>query len=239
MQALYVDSFYFNNYSLQWLLIIIASIISLIASALVNGAYKKYSKKQALCKKTGAEVARSILQANGIFDIKIEKATGGTLSDHFDPKAKTIRLSNGIYDGTSIAALAVAAHEVGHALQYAQNYIPIKVRNTILPLANIGSSLAFPIILLGIFLGGIEPLINAGIILFLAVLAFQIITLPVEFNASKRALRALCDNGYLVDNESSGAKSVLFAAAGTYVASVLASVLTLLRLLLLSKRSNR
>lgn len=239
MQALYVNSFYFTDYSLQWLLIIAASFISIIASTLVNGAYKKYSKQPSLCRKTGADVARSILQANGIFDVEIEKSQGGTLSDHFDPKAKTIRLSSGIYDGTSIASLAVAAHEVGHALQYAQNYIPIKVRNIILPVANIGSSLAFPIILLGIFLGGIEPLINAGIILFLAVLAFQLITLPVEFNASNRALRALNDNGYLVDNESRGAKKVLSAAAGTYVASLLASVLTLLRLLLLSKRSNR
>lgn len=239
MQTLYVNSFYFNEYSMQWFLIILASVISLIASALVNGAYKKYSKKQASCKKTGAEVAHQILQANGIFDIKIERAPGGELSDHFDPKAKTIRLSNGIFDGTSIAALAVAAHEVGHALQYAQNYIPIKVRNTILPLANIGSTLAFPIILFGVFLGGIEMLINVGIILFLAVLIFQIITLPVEFNASKRAISALCDNGYLMFDEVPKAKKVLAAAAMTYVASVLASVLTLLRLLLLSRRSNR
>lgn len=239
MQALYVDSFYFNQYYMQWALIALASLISIIASTAVNSAYKKYSKVQASCNKTGADTARQILQSNGIFDIKIEHSQGGELSDHFDPKAKVIRLSSGIYNGTSIAALAVAAHEVGHAIQYSKNYLPIKVRNSILPVANIGSALAFPIILLGIFLGGIEALINAGIVLFLAVIAFQIVTLPVEFNASRRAIQALTDNGCLMLDEEKSAKKVLTAAALTYVASVLASVLTLLRLLLLSRRNNR
>lgn len=236
MQALYTDFIYLSQYSLQWILIIVTFLISLLATFFVSSAYKKYSSVQAQSKKTGAEAARQILQTNGIFDITIERANGGTLSDHFDPRSKVIRLSDEIFDGTSIAALAVAAHEVGHAIQYQQNYLPIKLRNVILPVANIGSSLAFPIILLGIFLGGIESLINAGIILFLAVLAFQIITLPVEFNASSRAMRALEENGYLANTEFLGARRVLRAAASTYVASVLASVLTLARLLLISRR---
>ena len=166
-------------------------------------------------------------------------ATTGHLTDHFDPRSKVIRLSEGVYNGTSIASVAVAAHECGHAIQHNEDYKPIKVRNAILPVANIGSSLALPLVLLGIFLGGFEILTTVGIALFLAVVLFQLVTLPVEFNASRRAMVSMEGLGILDDGELPGARRVLTAAAMTYVASVLSSLLSLMRLLLLSRSRRR
>lgn len=231
--------FYFSSdYALQWLLILAALIVGTVASAGVHSAYNKYSKVASAAGKTGAQAAKEILEANGIYDIRIEPAPGGQLSDHFDPKAKVIRLSKGVYDGTSVAALGIAAHEVGHAIQYDTDYFPIKLRNAILPVANLGSALAFPVVILGLLFGGAasELIINIGIALFLAVLAFQLITLPVEFNASSRALACLEAGGYVNQSEKSGSRAVLRAAAMTYVAGVIATLFTLLRLLLIARR---
>ncbi len=229
---------YSSDYALQYLLMFAALILGLVASAGVRSAYNKYSRIQNRRRVTGAEVAQRILSNNGIFDVKVV-ATTGHLTDHFDPRSKVIRLSEGVYNGTSIASVAVAAHECGHAIQHNEDYKPIKVRNAILPVANIGSSLALPLVLLGIFLGGFEILTTVGIALFLAVVLFQLVTLPVEFNASRRAMVSMEGLGILDDGELPGARRVLTAAAMTYVASVLSSLLSLMRLLLLSRSRRR
>ena len=221
---------------LEWSLFGVALIIALAAQASVMGAYKKYSKVQASRGITGAEVARRMVQGLGV-DVVLHN--GGQLSDHFNPKTNTIGLSPEVYNGTNVAAIGIAAHEAGHALQYDQGYAPIKLRNGILPLAKIGSLAAIPLIIMGIFFGidyGMPWIIDVGIFLFLGVLAFQLITLPVEFNASRRALTALDNNIYLTPEESVGAKRVLRAAAMTYVAAVAVSALQLLRLILIANR---
>ncbi len=233
--------FYFSSdYALQWLLIIAALIVGSVASIGVRSAYNRYSKVASSSGKTGAQAAKEILEANGIYDIRIEPSPGAQLSDHFDPKAKVIRLSKGVYDGTSVAALGIAAHEVGHAIQYDTEYFPIKLRNAILPVANLGSALAFPVVILGILIGGAASvlIINIGIALFLAVSAFQLTTLPVEFNASSRALTCLESGGYVSQEEKSGSRAVLRAAAMTYVAGVIATLFTLLRLLLIARNRD-
>ena len=233
--------FYFSSdYALQWLLIIAALIVGSVASIGVRSAFNRFSRVASSSGKTGAQVAKEILEANGIYDIRIEPSPGAQLSDHFDPKGKVIRLSQGIYDGTSVAALGIAAHEVGHAIQYDTDYFPIKLRNAILPIANLGSALAFPVVILGILIGGTasELIINIGIALFLAVLAFQLITRPVEFNASSRARTCLESGGYVSQEEKAGSRSVLRAAAMTYVAGVIATLFTLLRLLLIARNRD-
>ena len=170
---------------------------------------------------------------NGLQNVKIQ-AVSGSLSDHYDPRGNVIRLSDSVRSDVSVASIGVAAHEAGHAVQYAKGYLPIKIRNTILPIANIGSKLSVPLILLGIILS-FEPLVTFGILAFSAVLLFQLVTLPVEFNASKRALATLSENNILQDEELTGAKKVLSAAAMTYVAAVLVSLMQLLRLVLINR----
>lgn len=200
----------------------------------VSSAYNKYSKINNMRGITGAETARHILDANGLFDVPIE-IIPGKLTDHYDPKAKVMRLSNDVYRGTSIAAVGVAAHESGHALQDQQNYIPIRIRNSIFPVVNFSSQFSWIIFFVGLIFG-FSSLVNIGIILFAAVVVFQIITLPVEFNASNRAIAILEERGILYDDELSGAKAVLSAAAMTYVAAALMAIAQLLRLLALSNR---
>ncbi len=179
-------------------------------------------------------VARRILDQNGLFNVRIEM-TSGNLTDHYDPRTNVIRLSESVYHSTSVASIGVAAHEVGHAIQYSKGYLPIKIRNAVIPITNIGSSLAFPLAILGVVFS-FEPLITLGIFLFIAVVFFQFITLPVEFNASRRALTTLKNDNILVGEEYDGAKKVLTAAALTYVGALLVAIGNLLRLLAITGR---
>lgn len=221
-----------------YILVIIGIVICIAASTNVSRVYNKYSKMKSVRQVTAADVAKEILNRAGITDVKVEMI-GGRLTDHFDPRSKTVRLSEGTYNSTSVAAIGVAAHECGHVIQFYRSYLPIRIRNLIVPVANIGSMLSWPIILFGAIFG-IGYLVNIGIVLFVGVLIFQLVTLPVEFNASSRALRILRDNGILVGDECVAAGKVLGAAAMTYVAGAITTALQLLRFLLLfgRRRSN-
>lgn len=214
-------------------LVLPAILLSMWAQTKVSSTFTKYSKHGSQSGMTGYDSARKILDANGLHHIKIEKVAGN-LTDHYDPKNNVIRLSESVYDRPTVAAMGVAAHEAGHAVQHSVGYAPIKWRNTVLPVANIGSQAAVPLAILGL-LFGFEPLVSAGIILFAAVVLFQLVTLPVEFNASNRAIEILGSSGMLNTNEVKGVKKVLSAAAMTYVAAALASVMNLLRLILISR----
>jgi len=214
-----------------YILLIPALILALYAQQKVHSTFAHYSRVPARAMRTGAQVARELLDHAGLRDVPVELIRG-TLSDHYDPRARVMRLSPEVYHGTSIAALAVAAHETGHALQHAGNYVPLSLRNGLFPVANIGSQMAFPLFFLGLIFAA-EPLMTLGIWLFLAALAFQVITLPVEYDASGRALRLLAAGGYLGNDEVPKAKAVLNAAALTYVAAVAVAVMHLLRLLIL------
>ena len=213
-------------------LIIPAIIISFIAQAKVSSTFSKYSRVSSMRGMTASEVARKILDMNGLTNVAIEHIKGN-LTDHYDPKSKILRLSDTVFSSNSVAALGVAAHECGHAIQHAYGYVPLKLRNSVFPVVSFSSSAAVPIIILG-FLINTPVLINLGIILFSAVVLFQIITLPVEFNASSRALSILEKSYFLEETEIKSAKKVLSAAALTYVASALMSIMQLLRLIILS-----
>ncbi len=219
-----------------WWILLPAIIFGFIAQMMVRNTYKSQSRIKTHKNITGRRMAAWILKQNGLDDVKIRQIRG-RLSDHYDPRAKELRLSTNVHNGTDVAALGIAAHEAGHALQHARSYAPIAVRNTVYPAANFGSNLGPILVIGGLFLGSVPFLINLGIILFAFAVAFTILTLPIEFNASGRAIRILQKSGAMTERELSGAKKVLRAAAMTYVASALASVLTLLRLILLS-RSN-
>ena len=223
-------------YDPTYMLVVIGLIITLIASANVNGTFKKYDKVLSRRGITGAMVARKNLDANGLQNIRIERVSGN-LTDHFSPKEGVIRLSDATYNSTSVAALGVAAHECGHAVQHQVGYVPIKVRNSIVPVVNICSHLAIPIILIGLFIS--QPLALFGVVLYCAVFAFQLITLPTETNASARAITTLYDMGILDEDELRGTKKVLKAAAMTYFASAAATALQILRLLLLVSGNRR
>lgn len=226
--------FYYDYYYL--ILVVPAIIISLFAQVKVQSTYKKYAKMMSARSMTATEVVRQILRGNGIGAVDVQRVSGN-LTDHFDPKANVIRLSDTVYGDCSVASIGVAAHEAGHAVQYATGYLPIKLRNAVLPAANIGSRLSVPLILLGL-LFGMQPLVEFGILLFSFVLLFQLITLPVEFNASRRAIQTLSGNGILQGEELTGAKKVLGVAAMTYVAATITTAMQLLRLVLLSRRRN-
>lgn len=222
--------FYDNVY---FLTVIPALIISLWAQIKVKSSFAKYSKKP--CHLSGLEAAQKVLFANGVTDVRIEMVSGN-LTDHYDPKANVIRLSESVCHTRSIAAVGVAAHEAGHAVQYATGYSPIRIRAAILPLCQLGSNLSMPLLLFGL-LFSFYPLVQLGILFFCATLLFQLVTLPVEFNASRRAMNTLRETGILSNAQDvKGARSVLSAAAMTYVASVIVSVLQLLRLLALAGR---
>lgn len=218
-------------------LIVPAIIISLIAQMRVTSTFSKFSRVSNTRGLTGADVARRILDANGLTNVVIEHVRGN-LTDHYDPRARVLRLSDSVFSSRSVAALGVAAHECGHAIQHAKGYSPLKIRNSVFPLVNISSSLAVPIIILG-FIFNTPFLVDAGIILFSAVVFFQLVTLPVEFNASSRALAILEDSYFLDGSEIKSARKVLSAAALTYVASALVSVMQLLRLIILSNNRRR
>ena len=211
-------------------------ILSLWASSNVNSTFNRYSRQNSRRGITGAEAARRVLSANGVTGVRIERVSGN-LTDHFDPKTNVIRLSDNVYGNTSTAAIGVACHEAGHAVQYAVNYAPMRVRAAVIPLTNFGSKLAMPLILLGLLLSGVGyffyELVYIGIACFGLSLVFQLVTLPVEFNASNRAIRAIDDADILTDEELVGAKKTLRAAAMTYVAATAVALAQLLRLILL------
>lgn len=214
-----------------YFLLIPGLILALYAQSKVRSAFAKYSRVPARTYKTGADVARELLDQAGLHDVPVERIDG-QLSDHYDPRQRVMRLSPEVYSGNSIAALAVAAHETGHAIQHAANYVPLNIRNGLFPVASLGSQMAFPLFFIG-FLFASESMMTIGIWFFIAALAFQVVTLPVEFDASRRAMRLLDAGGYLTREEAPGAKAVLSAAALTYVAAVAVSLLHLLRLLVL------
>lgn len=218
------------------IILIPALIFSLIAQLMVKGAFSKYSGVRNSRGYTGADAARAILDRNGLSYIRIEHING-ELTDHYDPSANVIRLSDSVYNNDSVAAVGVAAHEEGHAVQYAEGYGPIKVRSAIIPITQFGSNLSTPLVIFGIIFSS-NVLITAGILLFCTVVLFQAITLPVEFNASGRALKVLREEHFLDDDEMKGAKSVLTAAALTYVAAMFSALASLARLLLIRNRNN-
>lgn len=218
------------------LLVVPALLLSLIAQARVQSAYKRYSKLPNLRGLTGARAAEAVLAHYGVQGVRIEHVRG-RLNDHYDPRDNVIRLSDGVYGGCSVAAVGIACHEAGHAAQYALGYVPIRVRNGLLRPAQIGSQISWPLAIGGLFLGS-QPLVLFGIILYVAVMLFQLITLPVEFNASRRALAVIDETGLLSGAERDGAAKVLRAAAMTYVAAFAVTAANLLRLLLLANRRN-
>ena len=217
-----------------YMLVIIGILISMAASANVNGSFRKYSRIMARRGIRAEQAAETILRNAGIFDVTIQRVQGN-LTDHYDPRSKTLRLSDTVYGSSSVSAIGVAAHECGHAIQHDRGYIPLKLRGFLVPIVNFASRLSIPLILLGLFLGYVG-LAHLGVILFSAVLIFQLVTLPVEFNASSRALLVLNSSNILSDDEVGSARKVLRAAALTYVASALATALQLFRLILLTNR---
>lgn len=221
---------FFPFYDPTWIILLPALILSLWAQARVNSTFSKYSRVDNRAGYTGAEVARRILDMNGLYNVTIEHINGN-LTDHFDPKTNVVRLSDATYNSRSVGAIGVAAHEVGHAIQHATGYSPIRFRNAIVPAVNICNALSMPLLILGLFLS--YTLVELGIILFSATVLFQLVTLPVEFNASNRALKTLEGQNMLAGDELTGASKVLKAAAMTYVAAAVTSILSLLRLVLL------
>ena len=228
---------YYYGFDWTYLVIVLPCILlSMWASSSVNSTFKKYSQVNSIRRLTGAEAAQRVLSANGVRGVRIERVSGN-LTDHYDPKTNVIRLSDSVHSSTSVAAIGVAAHEAGHAVQYAQNYAPIKLRAAIIPITNIGSKLAMPLILAGIlfsFLGNFSyGLVYLGIAAFSLSLVFQLITLPVEFNASRRAMQTIESSGLLTVEEQQGAKKTLKAAAMTYVAATAVALAQVVRLLVL------
>ena len=236
---------YYFGFDWTYLLLLPCIILTIWASVRVNSTFKRYSGQLSARRITGAQAAERILHSNGIRNVRVEQIAGN-LTDHYDPRTNVIRLSDSVYGSTSTAAIGVACHEAGHAVQYAENYAPIKLRAAIIPITNFGSRLAMPLILLGVLLsafsGTSNSLVYLGIACFALSLFFQLVTLPVEFNASRRALQAIEQSDILNDEELKGAKKVLSAAAMTYVAAAAVSLAQLLRLILLfggRSRNNR
>lgn len=231
----YMPGFYWDP---TMILVLIGAMLSMWASSRVNSTFQKYAKVRSMTGMTGAEAAKRLLNSQGIYDVTVQ-AVRGQLTDHYDPRTKTVNLSEAVYGQTSIAAVGVAAHECGHAIQDNVGYAPLRMRAAFVPVANLGSKLSIPLILIGFFLG-MTPFVEFGIWMFVAVVLFQVITLPVEFNASSRAVTLLDQVGILQGQEVDGTRKVLGAAALTYVAAVAASVLQLLRLVLIfgGRRNN-
>lgn len=228
---MYYNPFYYFMDS-TYIFVLIGAILSLWASARVQSTYAKYSRIKSASNMTGAQVAEKILRMSGIYDIGVEQVSG-SLTDHYDPHRRVIRLSDKVYGSTSVAAISVAAHECGHAVQDQKEYLPLRLRSALVPAANLGSRLGVPIILIGLLLGSSNMLITIGIWVFAIAVLFQVVTLPVEFNASRRAMALLEDGGLLGTTELESANRVLRAAALTYVAAAASSILQLLRLVLL------
>ena len=235
--------FYYYGFDMAYLILVLPCVIFAIwASARVNSTFKKYSTQMSRRRITGAEAAQRVLSANGVRNVRIERVNGN-LTDHYDPKANVIRLSDSVYDSCSTAAIGVACHEAGHAVQYAQEYAPIKLRAAIIPITNIGSKLAMPLILIGLLLAYMGNysyfFVYLGIACFGLSLVFQLVTLPVEFNASRRAMETIADTDLLTPEEQQGARKTLSAAAMTYVAATAVALAQLLRLLLIFGGGNR
>lgn len=220
------------GYDPMFIWVFIIAIISMVASAKVNSTYSKYNKVRSTSGLTGAQAAERILHSAGIYDVSIQRV-GGQLTDHYDPRNKVLRLSDATYGSVSVAAVGVAAHECGHALQHHEEYVPLKFRSALVPVANIGSRWGLPIILLGFFFSAFSFLVPVGIFVFSFSVLFQLVTLPVEFNASRRALVLLKEQGILEEREVGQSRKVLSAAALTYVAAAAASIVQLLRLILI------
>lgn len=227
--------FYFDP---TYWLVLLGAILCLYAQARVSSTYSKYAKVRSRSGMTGAQAAQRILELSGIYDVRIEHV-GGQLTDHYDPSNKVLRLSDSVYGSYSIAAIGVAAHECGHAVQHDKGYAPLQIRSALVPAANIGSRAGIPIIILGALLGMNQVLIQVGIWVFALAVLFQVITLPVEFNASSRALSMLGNYGMMERDEVGGCRKVLKAAALTYVAAAASAILQLLRLVLLFGRRDR
>lgn len=234
---MYNDYYYTAYFDWSFLLVIISGLISFIASLYINSTYSSYHAVLCDARITGAQAAEKILYANGLYDVRIERV-GGHLTDHYNPGKKIVCLSDTVYDSTSVAALGVAAHECGHAVQHQQEYIPLRFRSALLPVANFGARAGIPIFCLGLFLSANVILMKAGIILFFFAIAFQLVTLPVEINASRRALAMLEQYGILGHSENDKARKVLTAAALTYVAAAAASLLQFCRLIFLLRSSD-
>lgn len=229
--------FGFYRFDGTYILVLIGVVLSMLASSKVKSTFAKYQRVRSMSGVTGAEAAERILRQAGIYDVRIEHISG-SLTDHYDPRSKVLRLSDSVYGSASVAAIGVAAHECGHAVQHEKGYTPLQIRSALVPVANFGANLAWPIFLAG-FIFSIGSLLDIGIVLFLAAVLFQLVTLPVEFNASSRAIRLLQSNGILYEDEIRGTRKVLQAAALTYVASLAASVLQLLRLIILAGGRRR
>ena len=231
---IYIDWYYI-------ILVLPAVILSLWASSNVNSTFQKYSKQASTRRMTGREAAERVLRANGIYDVRIEHISGN-LNDHYDPKAKVIRLSDAVYDNISTAAIGVAAHEAGHAVQHAQNYAPVKIRTAIVPVTSIGAKIAMPLIIIGVIFASLGEIFSTialiGVAAFSVCVVFQLVTLPTEFNASRRALVAIEQCGILSSDELEGSKKVLRAAALTYVAALAVTLMQFLRLLLIVSGSR-
>lgn len=228
------------GYYFDWtyLLVLVGAVLSLIASARVQSTFNKYAKVRSMTGMTGAQAAERILHYNGIYDVQIQRVSGN-LTDHYNPSKKVLSLSDSTYASASVAAVGVAAHECGHAIQHDVGYGPLKLRSSLVPAANIGSKLGIPLILLGVFLSYNSVLIQIGIWVFALAVLFQVVTLPVEFNASSRAVEALDSMGILVGEEVSQCRKVLSAAALTYVAAAASAILQLLRLIILFGNRRR
>ena len=223
-----------------YILVVIGAVICMIASARVKGTFNKYSQLRSMSGMNGAQVAQRVLQAAGIYDVQVRHVSG-SLTDHYDPRTKTVNLSDPVYNATSVAALGVAAHECGHAIQHAKSYAPLSIRSALVPIANFGSMLAWPVILIGLLFNTRSSglIIDIGILLFSAAVLFQLVTLPVEFDASRRALVMLRTQGILADDELRYTRRVLKSAALTYVASAAAAILQLLRIILIPNGRRR
>ena len=222
-------------YDATMILLIPAIILSVYAQFKVSSSFKRYSAVRAQSGLSGAQTARILLDRNGLNDVQIEQVAG-RLSDHYDPRSRVVRLSGDVYQGSSLASVAVAAHETGHALQHASGYTPLTLRTTFVPLASLGSWAGPILIMVGLFFAAFRPLLEIGILFFTFAVIFQLVTLPVEFNASSRAMNILQEENVLAGGEIQGARSVLSAAALTYVAAALVAVLQLLRLVMITQR---
>ena len=229
---------FFYYFDPTYVLVLIGAVLSLAASAKVNMTYARYSGERSMSGMTGAEVAERILHRAGIYDVKVQPVAG-KLTDHYDPRNKTLNLSDSVFANASVAALGVAAHECGHAIQHAKGYAPLTIRSAIAPVASFGANISWPLILIGLLFGSTDFLVQLGIIFFAFAVVFQLVTLPVEYNASSRAVRLLEENGILYNEEVRKTKKVLSAAALTYVAAAATSILQLLRLVLLFGNRRR
>ena len=227
--------YYPMYFDTTYMLVILGVIICMMASAKMNSTFNKYSRVRNHSGMTGREAAEEILRRAGIYDVRVEHISGN-LTDHYDPRSKVLRLSDATYNSTSVAAMGVAAHECGHAVQHETGYVPLKIRGALVPIANFGSTIAWPLIIIGLFFNSRSSalFLNLGILAFSLAVLFQIVTLPVEFNASNRAIRVLGSSGMLYEDEVKATRKVLTAAALTYVAGAASAILQLLRIILLT-----